>query len=84
MAARKAKRKPAKSRPKHRGRRVRLRVDPQLTRGEVRDLQARAAADMRSVGSYVALLLIGDLRRRGPGRGRPAGGASLGDTCLSG
>ncbi len=58
---------------------VRLRVDPQLTRGEVRDLQARAAADMRSVGSYVALLLIGDLRRRGPGRGRPAGGVSLGD-----
>ncbi len=58
---------------------VRLRVDPQLTRGEVRELQARAAADMRSVGSTVALLLIADLRRRGPGRGRQAGSVSPGD-----
>ena len=57
---------------------VRLRVDPQLTRGEVRELQARAAADLRSVGSTVALLVIADLRR-GPGRGRPTGGVSLGD-----
>ncbi len=56
---------------------VRLRVDPQLTRGEVRELVARAAADMRSVGSYVALLLIGDLRRRG--RGRSAASVSRGD-----
>ena len=79
MAARKAKRKPAKSRPKHRARRVRLRVDPQLTRGEVRELQARAAADMRSVGSIVALLLIKDLPHRGPGRGRPTGSVSLRD-----
>ncbi len=58
---------------------VRLRVDPQLTRGEVRELQARAAADMRSVGRTVALLLIEDLRRRGSGRGRPASGVSLRD-----
>ena len=58
---------------------VRLRVDPQLTRGEVRDLQARAAADMRSVGRTVALLVIEDLPHRGPGRGRPAGGVSRGD-----
>ncbi len=34
---------------------------------------------MRSIGSYVAFLLIEDLRRRGPGRGRPAGGVSLDD-----
>ncbi len=34
---------------------------------------------MRSVGSYVALLLIEDLPHRGPGRGRPASGVSLGD-----
>ncbi len=78
MAARKAKRKPAKSRPKRRARRVRLRVCPQLTRGEVRELQARAAADMRSVGRTVALLLIEDLRRRGSGRSRRASGVSLG------
>ncbi len=58
---------------------VRLRVAPQLTPGEIRQLQARAAANMRSVGRTVALLLIEDLRRRGPGRGRPAGGVSLGD-----
>ncbi len=58
---------------------VQLRVDPQLTRGEVRELQARTAADMRSVGSYVALLLIEDLRRRGSERGRTAGSVSRGD-----
>ena len=58
---------------------VRLRLCPQLTGREVRELQARAAADMRSVGSTVALLLIEDLRRRGPGRGRTASGVSLGD-----
>ncbi len=58
---------------------VRLRLAPQLTRAEVRELQARAAADMRSVGSTVALLLIEDLPHRGPGRGRPARGVSLGD-----
>ncbi len=79
MAARKAKRKPAKSRPKRRARMVWLRVAPQLTEREIRGLQARAAADMRSVGRTVALLLIEDLRRRGPRRGRPAGGVSLGD-----
>ncbi len=79
MAARKAKRKPAKSRSKRRARMVRLRLCPQLTRGEVRKLQSRAAADMRSVGRTVALLLIEDLGYRGPGRGRPAGGVSLDD-----
>ncbi len=79
MATRKTRRRPTKSRPKRRARIVRLRVCPQLTRVEVREIQARAAADMRSVGSTVALLVIEDLRRRGPGRGRPAGGISLGD-----
>ncbi len=58
---------------------VRLRVDPQLTQREVRELQARAAADMRSVGGYVAWLLIQDLRRRGPGLRRRARGVSPGD-----
>ena len=72
MVARKAKRKYVKSRAKQRVRMVRLRLAPQLTQGEARQLQARAAADMRSVGGYVAWLLIKDLRRHGPGRGRPA------------
>ena len=79
MAARKAKRKYVKSRLKPRVRMVRLRVAPQLTQGEARQLQARAAADMRSVGSTVALLLIEDLRRRRTGRKRRAGSVPLGD-----
>ncbi len=58
---------------------VRLRVAPQLTRGEVRKLQARAAAEMRSVGGQVAMLLIEDLRRRRPGRKRRAGSVPPGD-----
>ncbi len=79
MASRKAKRKPAKSRPKRRARMVRLRLCPQLTEREVRQLRARAEADMRSVGSYVALLLIADLKRRRPGRKGRAGSVPLGD-----
>ena len=79
MAARKTRRKPTKAlraRPPI----VRLRLCPQLTEREVRQLQARAAADMRSVGSYVALLLIADLkRRRRTGRKRRAGSVPLGD-----
>ncbi len=58
---------------------VRLRVAPQLTQGEVRQLQARAAADMRSVGRTVALLLIADLKRRRPGQKRRAGSVPRGD-----
>ncbi len=57
---------------------VRLRVAPQLTQGEARQLQARAAADMRSVGGYVAWLLIKDLRRES-GRSRRARGVSVTD-----
>ena len=72
VAARKAKRKYVKSRPKQRVRMVRLRVAPQLAQSEVRQLQARAAADMRSVGGYVAWLLIKELRRE-PGRKRRTG-----------
>ena len=58
---------------------VRLRVAPQLTEREVKKLQARAAADMRSVGGYVALLLIEDLKRRGPGQARKASSVPPGD-----
>ena len=57
---------------------VRLRVAPQLTPGGARRLQARAAADMRSVGGYVAWLMIKELRRE-PGRKRRTGGISLAD-----
>ncbi len=51
---------------------------PQLTQGEARQLQARAAADMRSVGGYVAWLLIKDLRRES-GRKRRGSGVSPSD-----
>ncbi len=57
---------------------VRLRVAPQLTQSEARQLQTRAAADMRSVGGYVAWLLIKDLRRES-GRKRRTGGVSVTD-----
>ena len=79
MAARKAKRKYVKARLKPQVRIVRLRVAPQLTPGEVRQLQARAAADMRSVGGYVAWLLVKDLKRRGSGQRRRARGVSVAD-----
>ncbi len=58
---------------------VRLRLSPQLTEREVRQLQARAAADMRSVGGYVAWLLVEDLQRRRPGQKRRAGSVPLGN-----
>ncbi len=75
----KAKRKRVKARLRARPRMVRLRVAPQLTQGEARRLEARAAADMRSVGGYVAWLLIKDLKRRGSGQRRRARGVSEAD-----
>jgi hypothetical protein len=68
-------RKPTKTlRPKPLPKKVRIHVTPQLTRGEIKRLQARAAGDMRSVASYVAVLVIEDLRKRG-GSGRRRGPA---------
>ncbi len=40
---------------------TRLRVQPRLTPAEARGLEARAAADLRSVGNYVAWLIAQDL-----------------------
>ena len=40
---------------------TRLRVQPRLTPAEARGLEARAAADFRSVGNYVAWLIAHDL-----------------------
>jgi hypothetical protein len=57
-------RKPTKTlHPKPREKKVRLRVAPQLTRAETRQFRERAAADMRSIGSYVAKLIIERWRR---------------------
>ncbi len=44
----------------------RLRVAPQLTRAEIRELKQRAAAGGRSIAAYVAVLLIEDLKRGKP------------------
>ncbi len=44
----------------------RLRVAPQLTRAEIRELKQRAAADGRSVAQYVAVLIIEDLKKSKP------------------
>ena len=45
----------------------RLRVAPQLTQDEVRELQLRAAADGRSIAEYGAVLIIEDLNKGKPG-----------------
>ena len=44
----------------------RLRVSPQLTRAEIRELKLRAAADGRSIAEYVAVLIIEDLKKGKP------------------
>ncbi len=44
----------------------RLRVAPQLTKAEVRELKLRAAADGRSIAQYVAVRIIDDLRNGKP------------------
>ncbi len=44
----------------------RLRVAPQLTLGEIRELKQRSAADGRSIAQYVAVLIIEDLKRGKP------------------
>ena len=44
----------------------RLRVAPQLTKAEVRELKLRAAADGRSIAQYVAVLIIEDLKNGKP------------------
>ena len=49
---------------------TRLRLAPQLTREEVRKLEARAAADLRPVANYVAYLIAQDLKRK-RSRNRP-------------
>ena len=44
----------------------RLRVSPQLTKAEIRELKLRAAADGRSIAQYVAVLIIEDLNHGKP------------------
>ncbi len=65
--------------PKPREKKVRLHLEPQLTQGEIQQLKARAAGDMRSVASYVAFLVIEDLSGRGNGRRKRDAVASPGE-----
>ena len=44
----------------------RLRIAPQLTPDEVRELKLRAAADGRSIAEYVAVLIIDNLKHGKP------------------
>ena len=58
-----ARRKPTKTlRPKPAERKLRIHTTPKLTRHEFEKLQARAAAEMRSVANYVAFLIVQHLR----------------------
>jgi hypothetical protein len=68
-------RKPTKTlRPKPREKKVRL---------QVKRLQERAAADMRSIGNYLAFLVVRHLSGRGNGRRRRKAVARLGDKRIS-
>ena len=59
-------RKPTKTlRPKPAKRKVRIHTTPKLTRSEFEKLQATAAGEGRSVGNYVAFLLVQPLKGQG-------------------
>ncbi len=55
---------PRKERP------VRLICHLRLTKDEIKQLEAHAAADLRSVASYVAQIILTDLKRK-PGKRKP-------------
>ncbi len=79
MPARKSKRRVRK--PTRRGTKphnlTRLGLAPALTASEVRELKARAAADLRTISNYVSYLVVEELRRKG--RRRSPAGARPGD-----
>ena len=56
---------------------ARLGLAPALTASEIRELKARAAADLRTISNYVSYLVVADLKREG--RRRSAAGARPGD-----
>ncbi len=82
MTAAMARRKPTKTlRPKPARPKVRIHTTPKLTPGEFQQLEARAAAEMRSVAHYVACLVLQPLKGKGrwklrplPARSGPAAG----------
>ena len=52
--------------PRGKSKQKRLRVSPHLTKAEIRELKSRALADGRAVATFVAVLLIEDLRKGKP------------------
>ena len=67
-----ARRKPTKTlRPKPARRKVRVHTTPKLTPAEFEKLEARAAAEMRSVANYVAFLVVQHMRGNGRRKLRP-------------
>ncbi len=77
-------RKPTKSlRPKPARPKVRIHTTPKLTRSEFEKLQARAAAEMRSVANYVAVLVVQPLKGKGRRKLRPLPATRSGDDRVS-
>ncbi len=75
-----ARRKPTKTlRPKPARPKVRIHTTPKLTRSEFEKLQARAAAEMRSVANYVAFLVVQHMRGNGRRKLRPLPATRSGD-----
>ncbi len=64
------------ARPQKRAKLTRLGLAPPLTLSEVRELKARAAADLRTISNYVSYLVAEDLKRMD--RRRAAAGANPG------
>jgi hypothetical protein len=71
MAAPKRKRRARRYHRVHTADATRVKASPLLTRDEVKRLQARAAAEYRSISSYVTHLLLDHLRRGRRKRHRP-------------
>ena len=62
---------------------MRIHTTPKLTRSEFEKLQARAAAEMRSVANYVAFLVVQPLKGQGRRMLRPLPATRLGDERVS-
>ncbi len=66
-------------RPKPAKRKVRIHTTPKLTRSEFEKLEARAAAEARSVANYVAYLVVQPLKGQGRRKLRPLPATRSGD-----
>ncbi len=75
-----ARRKPTKTlRPKPVEPKVRIHTAPKLTRSEFEKLEARVAAEARSVANYVAFLVVQPLKGKGRRKLRPLPATRSGD-----